>query len=63
MYDSNVVKLSCFPRAVAYSNGFLVTGDDSGCVRVLDVSDGKCLQEFSDHKGPITDIYAVSEVV
>ena len=62
MYDSKEVKLSCLPHSVAYSNGVLIVGDQNGSVKVMDTSSGKCLQEFTDHKGPVTDIYAVSQL-
>lgn len=45
--------------AVAMVNEKIVVGDASGCVSVYDGSKSSFLQRFSDHKGPITDIYAV----
>ncbi len=63
MYDGKVIKMSCFPLMVAYSNGVLVVGEPSGCVKVIDISNGQCLQTFNDHKASITDIYAVSNIV
>ena len=62
MYDGKAIKMSCLPQTVAYSNGVLVVGEPSGCVKVIDVSNGQCLQTFSDHKASITNIYAVSNI-
>lgn len=59
MYDSKVVKMSCQPQTVAYSNGVLIVGEGTGCVKIIDIDSGKCLQEFMDHKASITDIFAV----
>ena len=49
-------------------HGLIIAGDKDGNVRVLDPSEkspaaGNCLQKFSDHKGAVTDIYAVSRTV
>ena len=46
-------------------NGLIIAGGSDGIVSVLDPSEkaaatGSCLQKFSDHKGAVTDIYAVS---
>lgn len=58
MYDSTVITLDCVPSTIAYTNGLLIVGEDSGRVKVIDPSNGKCLQQFSDHKACVTDIYA-----
>ena len=60
MYDSTVITLDCVPSTITYTNGLLIVGEDSGGVKVIDPSNGKCLQQFSDHKARVTDIYAVS---
>ena len=57
-----------FPiTSLALANGFIIAGDMEGNVTVLDPSEkpstalgGACLQEFSDHKGAVTSVYAVS---
>ena len=46
-------------------NGLIIAGGSDGIVSVLDPSEkaaaaGSCLQKFSDHKGAVTDMYAVS---
>ena len=48
------------PTAVCYGNGCLATGDTCGTLRLISFQTGECLQRFSDHKGPVTDIYVVS---
>lgn len=61
MYDClSSVTMACIPQSLAYSNGKLVAGEPSGCVKVIDFSNGQCLQTFNDHKAAVTDIYAVS---
>ena len=52
---------------MSVANGLIITGDTDGNVSVLDPTEkaaatppGGCLQKFSDHKGSVMDIYAVS---
>ena len=56
--------------SISVANGLIIAGDSGGNVSVLDPSEkaagaspGGCLQKFSDHKGSVMDIYAVSEIV
>ena len=53
--------------SMSVANGLIITGDTDGNVSVLDPTEkaaatppGGCLQKFSDHKGSVMDIYAVS---
>ena len=51
--------------SMSVANGVIIAGDIDGKVSVLDPSEkpavvGGCLQKFTDHKGTVTDIYAVS---
>ena len=46
--------------SMCVASGLLVTGDQDGNVRVLNPTSGDCLQKFSNHKGLVTDLYAVS---
>ena len=52
--------------SMSTANGLIIAGDTDGNVSVLDPSEkaapGGPLQKFSDHKGTVTDIYAVSSV-
>ena len=56
--------------SMSVANGLIIAGDSGGNVSVLDPSEktagaspGGCLQRFSDHKGSVMDIYAVSKIV
>ena len=56
--------------SMSVANGLIIAGDTDGNVSVLDPSDktaaappGGPLQKFSDHKGRVMDIYAVSTVM
>ena len=63
--------ISCdIPLTVmSVANGLIIAGDSGGNVIVMDPSEkmaataGGCLQKFSDHKGVVMDIYAVSSVM
>ena len=51
--------------SLSVANGLIVAGDIDGNISILDPSEkpavvGGCLQNFSDHKGSVTDLYAVS---
>ena len=53
--------------SMSVANGLIISGGTDGNVNVLDLSDkttttpsGGPLQKFSDHKGRVMDIYAVS---
>lgn len=46
--------------SMCVANGLLITGDQDGNVRVLSPTSTECLQKFSNHKGLVTDLYAVS---
>ena len=52
--------------SMSAANGLIIAGDTGGNVSVLDPSEkaapGGPLQKFSDHKGSVMDIYAVSSV-
>ena len=52
--------------SMSTANGLIIAGDTGGNVSVLDPSEkaapGGPLQKFSDHKGSVMDIYAVSSV-
>ena len=49
--------------ALTVANDKIIAGDIDGNIKVLDPSNAAldCLQKFSDHKGAVTDIYAVSD--
>ena len=55
--------------SMSVANGLIIAGDTDGNVCVMDPSEktataaGGCLQKFSDHKGTVMDIYAVSFVI
>lgn len=60
MYDCmSSIKMACLPQTIVHSNGKLVAGESNGSLKVIDISNGQCLQSFNDHKAPVTDIYAV----
>ena len=59
MYSNQSVDLEAPPTTAAYCNGVLVMGDAAGKVRIVDPMTGTCLQQFSDHKRPITDLHVV----
>ena len=59
MYNAQLVNLEAPPTTAAYCNGVLVMGDVAGTVRIVDPMTGTCLQEFSDHRGPVTDLHVV----
>lgn len=46
------------PQCLGVANELLITGDEDGCVRVLNPKTGEKLQIFQNHKGRITDLYA-----
>lgn len=52
--------------SMSVANGLVIAGDAGGNVSVLDPSEkaspGGPLQKFTDHKGSVVDIYAVSSV-
>ena len=48
------------PLCMGVANDLLITGDEEGHVRVLNLRDGKQLQSFHNHKGRITDMHADS---
>ena len=62
MYDPQTTQLECtgICTVLKQANGLLLAGNDTGTLFVLDPQSGKSLQQFTDHKGSITDIYAVS---
>ena len=52
--------------SMSTANGLIIAGNTGGNVSVLDplekAAPGGSLQKFSDHKGSVMDIYAVSSV-
>lgn len=63
MFDSQTISLeSGVYNVMAKANGFLLIGNSNGDLAVVEPTTGKTLQRFNDHKGSITDIYAVSVI-
>lgn len=63
MYDPQTIQLECTGgtcTVLRHANGLLLAGNDTGTLFVIDPQSGKSLQQFTDHKGAITDVYAVS---
>ena len=64
MYHSQrTIQCMAPPTSLSVAHGMIVVGEGSGMLELFDamVKDGRegCLQAFSDHKGPITDVYVV----
>lgn len=62
--SQRTIQCSAPPTSLSAANGMLVVGESNGHAQLFDarLKGGKegCLQMFSDHKGPITDLYVVS---
>lgn len=56
--SKRTIPCSAPPTSLSAANGLIVAGESNGNVQLFDTT-GKCLQTFSNHKGPVTDFYVV----
>ncbi len=62
MYTSQrKIKCSAPPTSISVANDKIVVGEINGKIQVFDntIQAGDVLQEFTDHKGAVTDLYVV----